>query len=93
MVTVGRRDAGRFLRGRMARFGFLILTPRNAGSWQARARVSLALSVDTSVKATAAGRKADAGLADVDRQTGQDFYSTLEAKAHVRSIGTTARVR
>jgi len=77
----------------MMRFGFLILPPRNAGTRQARTRVSPALSVDTGVKATAAGRKADAGLADVDRQAGEDLDATLEAKAHVRSIDTTANVR
>ena len=77
----------------MMRFGFLILPPRNAGSGQTRARVLPSLGVDTGVKATAAGRKADAGLADVDRQAGQDLDATLEAKAHVRSIDTTASVR
>lgn len=71
MVTLGWSDAGRHMRRqRMMRFGFLILPPRDAGSGQARARVSSALSVDTGVKATAARRKADAGLADVDRQAG-----------------------
>jgi len=71
MVAHGWSDAGRFMRRqRMVRFGFLILPPRDAGSGQARACVSPALSVDTSMKPMAAGRKADAGLADVDSQAG-----------------------
>jgi hypothetical protein len=48
------------------------------------------------VKATAAGRKADSGLADVDRQAGQDLDATLEAKAHVqihRHYGETPLVQ
>jgi hypothetical protein len=48
-------------------FGFLIVPPRNASSGQARTRVSPSLSVDTGVEAAVAGRKADTGLADVDR--------------------------
>ena len=88
------RDAGRFMRRqRMARFGFLILPPRNAGTRQARTRVSPALGVDTSVEAAAAGRKADAGFANVDRQARQDLDATLEAKAHVGPIDIAARVR
>jgi hypothetical protein len=94
MTTVGWSDAGLYMRRqRMVRFGFLILPPRNAGSREARTRVSSALGVDTSVKPATAGRKADTGLTDVDRQTGQDLDATLKAKAHVQSIDTTARVR
>jgi hypothetical protein len=94
MVNLGRSDAGRHvLRQRVMSFGFLILPPRNASSGQARTRVSPSLGIDTGVKATAAGRKADAGLADVDRQARQDLDATLESKAHVRPIDTAARVR
>ncbi len=77
----------------MMRFGFLILPPRDAGSGQARTLISPPFGIDTDVKATAAGREANAGFADVERQARQDLDASLEAKAHVRSIDTTARVR